>query len=188
MTAQTDALAVGVQALTESVRTLAVDPADQVRLLSVLAAYAPATMQGTAPIEQGIQQAQASTAALCRRAALTSLARATAEYNPTSYQDAVALRNNVAALFDAEILIAGDNDDVATYQALRALRTAIVLDLNTRAATLPALINVVTPVPSTALTLAYKLYDDATRCDDVIARAIPVHPAFMPIDMVLLSA
>jgi prophage DNA circulation protein len=181
-------LATAVQALTASVQAAIPDPADQVRLLSVLAGYTPTTIASTAPIGQAIQTAQEATGALCRRSALTALARATALYQPTSYQDAVTLRNNAAALFDAEILIAANNLDVASYQALRQVRTDIVEDLNTRAATLPALITVNTPAPLPAFTLAYQLYADGSRCDDVIARANPVHPAFMPTSMVLLSA
>jgi prophage DNA circulation protein len=176
------------QALAEAVRAAAIDPADQVRLLTDMAGYEPVTMASGTPIGAAVQAVQLATAAVCRRAALTSMERACAAYAPTSYNDAVTLRDNVITLFDAEILVAGDAGDVNSYQAMRASRTAIVLDLNTRGATLPSLIEVVTPTSLPAFALAYQLYADGSRADDVIARADPIHPAFLPISMILLSA
>ena len=124
------------QALVQAVRSSAIDPFDQVRALTILASYNPVLTPNPAPIGGAILETQTATAAVCRRAALAALARACAAYNPTSYNEAITLRQNAAALFDAEILIAADSSNVATYNALRAMRTAVVIDLNTRAATL----------------------------------------------------
>ena len=38
-----------------------------------------------------------------------------------------------------------------------------------------------------ALTLAYQIYGDTTRADDLIARADPSHPALMPLAFVALA-
>jgi prophage DNA circulation protein len=131
---------------------------------------------------------QDATAALCRRTALGSLANACAAYQPTSSNDAQALQAAVAPLFDAEITIAADAGQDATYLALRAMRTAVVKDLIVRGASLPALRVVTSAEPQPALTLAYRLYLDATRADDLIARADPIHPAFMPLSFSALAS
>jgi len=222
VSAASDALAASVQAVTEALRVACVDPADAIRALSTLAAYAPAgamttilpnvasqagiglvtedglpligaqpvsvAIVSTAPIGLAISTLQSAVAALCRRAALTSLARACAGYAPTSSDDAVSVCVAVVALFDAEILVAADAEDDASYQALRQLRTAVVADLVTRAAQLPSLVTVRTAVPMPALALAYRLYRDATRADDLAARSGAQHPAFLPTSFRALSA
>jgi len=142
----------------------------------------------TAPIGLAITGLQTAVAALCRRAALTSLARACADYTPTSSDDALGVCVLVVDLFDAEIQVAADAADDASYQALRQLRTSVVSDLVTRAAQLPSLVLVQTPVPMPALALAYRLYRDATRADDLTARSGAQHPAFLPVEFKVLSA
>jgi len=179
VSAGTDALASGIAAMTEAVRNACADPADAVRLLSGLAAFAPA--DPTSP-------PQAAMAALCRQSALVSLARACATCQPTSYDDAVAIRAGVAALFDAAALDAADAGQGALYGSLRALRNAVVVDLNARAALLAQLRTVTTPTPTPSLVLAYALYGDAARADDLTARSGAPHPGFLPTSFQALSA
>ena len=64
--------------------------------------------------------------------ALASLARACAQLEPTSYDNAVGIRDSVAELIDAEAETAADAGDVDSCRALRDLRTAAVDDLATR--------------------------------------------------------
>lgn len=181
------ALAQAVQAVAEAVRAAANDPADQIRLLIALANYYPAQPVDGSATGARMGVVQDATGALCRRAALAALGRATSAYQPSSYQDAIALRARVCDLLDAEITIAGDTGDDAAYGALRALRSAIANDLTTRAAQLPYVITVSTPASVPALTAAYRLYRDASRAPDIVARADPVHPAFMPREFQALS-
>ena len=190
MTRPTDAFANAVSSGAEAIRAAANDPADQVRLLSAVASYSPPTVPGTSPISQHLALVVAATAALCRRFALTSLARACADYVPTSHDDAVSLRTAVAALFDAEVTVAGDAGSSACYLALRSLRTAVVADLTTRGSRLPNLVTVTRRAAEPALVLAHKLYQDATRTDELVAGAgtdVP-HPAFMPTTFTALGS
>ncbi|MEG3348417.1 hypothetical protein [Novacetimonas sp. GS1] len=181
MTAATDnGYCASVQALTESLRTACADPADAIRLLLSLATWTPTTLPSTAPVGAAIATLVGAMGQTLRRCALVSLANACAEYEPSSYNDALSIRAQVVQAFDVEILAAADAYQDATYQALRSLRTAVVIDITTRGAQLAALITVTTPAPDSALSLAYRLYGDATRADDLISRADPVHPAFMP--------
>lgn len=146
------------------------DPGDQVRLMIELADSVPDNPFGHA----------------LRRMALTQAALGSAAYQPTSYDDAQALRGIVCAALDAEIGVAGDSGDDEVYTAFRALRIAVALDLRARGDQLPRLRTVTVPVLP-AEVLAYRLYGDATRADDLIARADPANPLFMPTEMVVLD-
>lgn len=86
-------------------------------------------------------------AAACRRVALVSLARASASYQPSSYDDAAALRVSVGAALDTEITEAGDAGEDASYLALKALRSAVVRYLTVRGASLPSVVTVVLGAP-----------------------------------------
>jgi prophage DNA circulation protein len=178
-----------VQALTEAVRAVAQDPASQLRILSNLAGYSPVTPpQSGAPVGAAIATMQAATILLLRSAALVSMTNAVIAYQPSSYNDAIAILRSIVLLLDAAILAAGDAGSTASYLALRALRAAVVNDLLMRAATLPRLRTVTNRVPMPALTEAYRLYGDATRCDDLVAQANPISPLFMPLTFQALSS
>lgn len=187
MSAATDALAAGLDALAEAVRAACDDPVDAIRLLSDMAAYQAETPPSAAPLGQAVTAAATVTAALCRRAALASLARACAAYEPVSYEDAIAVRDAVADLMDAESQVAADAGDLNAYAALRALRAAVVRDLTVRAAQLPRLVVVTRRAPLPAAVIAYQLYGDATRADDLVRRVDPPHPSFMPLTFTALS-
>jgi prophage DNA circulation protein len=171
-----------------ALRAAALNPSDQIRLMTALSDYYPTPPVSSATIGQTIAAAETATAALCRRAALISLARACAAYTPTSYDDAMSLRTQVADLIDAEMLVAADAGDNNAYGALRALRTAVINDLTTRGANLPKLVQVTTKIPMPSLALAYRLYGDATRTDDLVQRADPICPLWMPTSLVAASS
>jgi prophage DNA circulation protein len=174
------ALPAAVQALVAAQAEAIPSPADQLRLLAGLAGYQVTPAAATAPIGAAVVTVQVATAALIRRAALTALARAEAAYQPTSYDDAEMVRVMLTALLDAEILLASDVGDIASFNALRALRAAIVLDLVTRGSALPRVTTVTRMIALPSLTLAWQLYGDASRSDDLIARVDCPHPGFFP--------
>jgi prophage DNA circulation protein len=181
-------LPVSVQALTESVRAVFLNPADQIRILLNLAAYSPTITASTAPAGGAIQTIQAATVLLIQVSAIISLANATAAYQPSSYDDAIATLNSIADLMDVVILAVADAGMDETYLALQALQAAMVNDLSTRAANLPRLMVVTSRTPRPSLALAYSLYGDATRSDELIGRADPIAPLFMPISFQALTS
>ncbi|NHN83670.1 hypothetical protein GOB93_03320 [Acetobacter musti] len=182
------ALAGAVQSLTETLRSLIADPDDQIALLWPLASCSPSVVTSTAPIGAAIATAQTETAALCRRAAIASIAQASSDWTATSSADAEAMAARIVALIEAEEEIAGDAIDDDSYQALHELKGEIAQDLSSRATKLPDIITITRNSNLPALTLAQQLYADATRADDLITRADPVHPAFMPNEFEALSA
>lgn len=182
-------LPAALQALTEAVRAVAQDPAAQVRILSGLAAYpTPGVSQSPAPLGTAMSAIQAVTASLVRVSALVSIANALANWSPSSWDDAIAMLQSVTALLDAEIIAAADAGLTTTYLALRAQRAAITADLLARAAKLPRLRTVTNRMALPSLTLAYSLYGDATRSDELIRRANPIAPLFMPLSFQALSS
>lgn len=166
--------------LAEAVKDAAVQPADAMRLLSVLAAPVPPDPIISSAIGSAIALVQHATSDLFRRAAVVALARASAAYQPTSADDAAAVRDAVCALLDAEIMIAGDLGQDATFNALREVRSAVSLDLATRGAGLASIITVTSPQPVSAPVLAQRLYRAPGRADELVGQANPIHPAFMP--------
>jgi prophage DNA circulation protein len=157
------------------------DPGNAIALLGPLASYAPTAFNGSGTIGVARATAQDATAALLRRAALASIGQVVATYVPQSYDEAIATMNTVTGFLDAEILLAGDGGDDESYNALIALRQAVVTALTTTGATLPSLETFSFKAALPALVLANRLYQDPSRSDELIQQASPIHPAFMPI-------
>jgi prophage DNA circulation protein len=191
--------AIAVHAYTTSVHSLASavaaatpSPRDSLRALSGLIDASPALPATlTAPVYpvsatfppaslQAVALMAGASSDMFRRAGVIALAQAAAAYQPTSYDDAATVRAMVSDRLDAEISIAGNQGQDATYNALRSLRVAIVQDLTQRGTSLAALMQVTTPQSLPALVLAQKLYRDSGRSDQLVAEANPIHPAFMP--------
>ena len=186
--ASTDMLG-ALAAVVEAMRAGMTDPADQVRVLLSLAGF---SFQDSAGGPVGIGAAMAAMrdamAAASRRAVLVSLARASASYQPVSYEDAATLRLALTAALDSEITAAGDAGEDATYGALKTLRAAVVQDLTVRGASLPSVVTVVLGLPMPALAIAQRLYCDASRSDEITARSGAIHPAFCPISFQALTS
>jgi prophage DNA circulation protein len=180
-------LIAAVQVVTEALRSATTDPHDAVRMLSDLATFAATDVTTTDAVGIAVGTMRDTLSDALRRAALTSLARASASYQPSSYDDAITLRDGIAALLDNEILNAGDKGDDASYRALRELRAAVVADLTARGADLARMVTIVTSATLPSLALAYQLYGDTTRVDELVGFADPPHPAFMPVSFRVLS-
>lgn len=129
------------------------------------------------PTLQAAFDNRAALLALLRRAALVCACQVASARSFPSYQDAIATRDDLAARLQLEIFATEDED---SFNALRALRTATIRDITTRAASLPQLVTFTPMASLPALLLAYKLYDDPEREDEIIARNDIASPAFVP--------
>lgn len=170
--ADTATAAVGV---VNAVLAASSTPGDAIRNLASLCAFAPT---GVAFGDELVAQ-QATVLAL-QRAAVAAIAQASSQYQPASTDDAAAIRVSVLAALDTAITTAGDAGEDSVFTALRALRAIVVQDLNVRGAQLPTLVSVRMDASLPSLVLAQRLYRDATRADELVRRAAPVHPGFMP--------
>ncbi len=147
---------------------------DVVRVM--LEQEAPTTLGGMLVQNAGIR--------LC----LATEARIIAGMTFVSRQDVDAIRQQMyQPFFDAQE-IAADDMDQATFQALIRLNGAMVNHLVATARPLPRMLNFQFFEPLPSLVIAYKLYDDASRCDELVEENKVVHPAFCPPTGKALSA
>jgi prophage DNA circulation protein len=169
-----------VQSLTQTIQQTAATPRDALRALTVLAQPQSLPAPPSGAVGQAMGQIQSVQGDLFRRSAVIALAQASSAYQPFSADDASAVRKAVATLLDTEATTAGDQGEDDSYLALRALRAAVVQDLNARGAVLPQVVWIRSASPLPALALAQRLYRDATRADELVAEANVPHPAFLP--------
>ncbi|HTB47016.1 MAG TPA: DNA circularization N-terminal domain-containing protein [Acetobacteraceae bacterium] len=173
----------------EAMRAGITDPADQVRVLVGLAAFTYTDTQlGTVGIPAAAATIRDAMVAACAIAAGVSLAYASAAYQPVSYNDAAALRLVMTNAFDTLVTTAGDAEQDASYAALKILRGAVIQDLTVRGAALPSVVTVRLPQNMPSLAIAQRLYQDASRSDQIAAEAVAPHPAFCPLSFQVLSA
>jgi prophage DNA circulation protein len=181
-------LVTAISGVIEAARSTMNNPADQVRTLADLATFNFTDTNGGAGLSGNIATVRDAVASTCRRCALTSLALASASYQPKSYDDAVALRAQVAAALDVEITAAGDAGEDSSYIGLKSLRASVIQDLTTRGASLPLVETLTMPTNLPSLVAAYRIYRDASRSDQIVAETNVVHPAFLPIRLQVLAA
>ena len=164
------------------------DPAAQVRVLLNLGGFTYSDrVSGIIGIEAGMAIMRDAMAAACRRAALVSLAQASSTYQPSSYDDAVTVRDTISDALSAEITIAGDAGDDDAYSALKQLRAAVIRDLTVRGANLPTIVTATFATSLPTLVVAQQLYKDASRSDQIAAETNCIHPAFCPTSMQVLA-
>lgn len=180
-------LSAAVQSLAASLLAAVADPADAISVLSQLAAFTSTMPTPPSQVGTAMADMQSAMSDMIRRTAVIALARASSVYQPASSDDAINVMSIVTALLDREIQVAGDQHEDATFNALRALRLAVVEDLTDRGARLPSVATFTTPAPQPAATLANRIYRDASRADDLVYQVDPIHPLFMPTTFKALS-
>ncbi|MCP1242911.1 hypothetical protein GOB86_09405 [Acetobacter lambici] len=183
-----DALSTAALNVAELVRTSLADPGAQLAALLSLATFDVEASATLAPIGAAIATARSATAEMCQQMALASIALACADWNTTSSDQAEALRKLVATQMDAAATKAADEGYTDVWRALRDLRSCLTTFLAQQASQLPDQITVTRNGPVPALVLAQQLYADGSRSDDLIGRANPIHPAFMPTNFQALSS
>lgn len=196
-------LASGVDAASQDGATLrqlcgalSADAVDQVQAgtfgTPLGACFAAATAAGaTFPgMDRVRQQAQSVTAAdlpiqrvaqTAARYALIEIANILRVTTFTSRQDVdAALARVNAAFVPAEDYAAGQFNS-RPWRTFIALHAAVVRDLNTRARPLPRIVSYSFGTRMPLLTLANRLFGDASRADELLAEnPDTVHPLFMP--------
>ncbi|EEZ0587018.1 hypothetical protein EY777_19305 [Escherichia coli] len=115
-----------------------------------------------------------------------AMTSAAADSRPASTDEAEELTQRVSVQLDMALVLAGDRADDDMYNALLAVRSAFLSTMSERASGLSELLQVTTAQPLPALTLANRLYQDATRADELVQEARVPHPAFMPTTMKVL--
>lgn len=172
-TTAAQAAASTVQQAVAAVRAAINAPADQIRLLSGLAAFSYAALPG--------DTIGLAVAFLAQRAALSELAQAIADWTPASSTDALTVLVAVKPVFDSAIVSAADRGDAASYEQLRRVRARVIADLQARGTALPPLIDLTRTSVQPSLVVAWDLYADAARSVELLTRNNAViHPVFFP--------
>lgn len=115
-----------------------------------------------------------------------AMATAASDSNPTSRDEAEQITKRVANQLDAALLVAGDRADDDLYGELLLVRSSFLEAMSAISGGLSELMQFNSAQPLPALTLASRLYQDASRADELIQESSVPHPAFMPVSMKVL--
>jgi prophage DNA circulation protein len=157
------------------------------------------------------KEAAAALPALVRRAALIESARAASNIDFDTYDEAIAVRDELAAQLADEAAgivryqepgigneqtqgtlppISDTRSPISTsvsipvsepvYQALIALRVALIRDISIRAIAAPRRATTSLPATMPALVVAWRIHADATRDAEIVTRNRLRHPGFVP--------
>lgn len=143
------------------------------------AATTPAPI--TTPSRSVAAANEAALVTLMRGGAAVEAIRAASSAGWSNHQEAIAWRNAAAATLDD---LSDRVESTTTWRGLVDLRTAMAVDVTTRAAPLPRLMKVVPSETTSATLLAYRLDGDArstlfARADDLVTRNKIRHPGFV---------
>jgi prophage DNA circulation protein len=105
-----------------------------------------------------------------------------------SRQDVNNVMQQVQQVFPPAEEQAADAMDQMVFQTLVRLHGALIAHLVDTERPLPLMLNYQFAAPSNTLVLAYRLYSDASRADQVLQENKIVHPAFAPSTGQALSA
>tara|TARA_R110002110_G_scaffold64634_8_gene178589 strand:+ start:138 stop:1337 length:1200 start_codon:yes stop_codon:yes gene_type:complete len=170
-----------VQSLLSGFRSISSDEAAQAGLRDV-ADYAETLQSPPATTPSRLQQAQntAALSTLIAGSALVERALLASTIELASYDDAAALRRRLTGDLDGAAVAAADRDDDISFRTLRRLASAVSADLTARGGSLARLITFERPRPLPAAVMAYQLYGDAARADELLIRNKAAHPLFLP--------
>ena len=154
----------------------AVTDVDRLIDLSVTALVSLPSVPTTTANRRGQGRNQAALVALVRGLATVALSR---RVGVTTYRDRTALieaRDTVADAIDARAAAASTE----TFRALRSLRAIIVQHAEAQLRRLPRVIDASPGVVRPALALAYAIYGDIGRADEIVGRNQLPRPGFVP--------
>lgn len=173
-------LAGTVAGLITSIRLVADTPRAALRELKGLIGWrAGPPSPGATPARIAVRGNQAAIERLVSLSAAAEAVLAARAVAFDSYDDAVSVRDDLVERLDAQALFHADGGDDAAWRALEALRLAITADITERGGSLARLLIHRPPEPLPALVLAHRLYGDAGREAELVARNRLRHPGFV---------
>ncbi|MEF9677711.1 DNA circularization N-terminal domain-containing protein [Pectobacterium aroidearum] len=149
---------------------------DRVRALENLTTLSDSTLYATEADRNVSDSAVIFIIVLCTAAMVS----AAVEYTPSSSDEATALQNRVCEKLDDALVNVGNRAEDDVYAQLLELRKSFIDAMRIKSGTLASVMQVTVPKTLPSLTLANRLYQDATRSDELIQETNPRHPAFMP--------
>lgn len=179
-----DDFATAIEAVFDELLDLTSGGMDLINLLETLAAFEDTTVYA----DDSATEIQLAARVYLNSLSAGAMAYTASQYSPASYDDAMDLTRRVVDVIDDVALLAADNayDDV--YREMQTLRDNIVTSLSNNGADLARIQTVSFARPLPALTVANRLYQDASRTEAVVKMADPIHPAFMPTSFKALTS
>lgn len=111
---------------------------------------------------------------------LNALAKAIVSYNPTTSNEAQNLLNNFVELFDTTLPLVSNLGWSETAQSLNTLRMQACSYLQTMIAQRPQVLTQTFAESLPDVVVAYMLYQDATRAEELTQMNNPDSPMFLP--------
>lgn len=159
-------------------------------MIELATAYAPDSIAAApylSPTGRRAANNAAATARMVRLAALTAYAEAVLRRTFAARPDGVTARGEVAERFENELLDTTGADNAALYLAIEDLRGKVIAWLTRTINDLAPVITVESAIVRPSIALAWMLYGDPLRADELVARNGVRHPSFMPRTIVALS-
>ncbi|EHM4464146.1 DNA circularization protein [Escherichia coli] len=103
------------------------------------------------------------------------------QYTPRSHDEGLQMMQGARTVTETVQLLLADRADDDSYDALNAQYTQFVTHWQENYLSLSDVMTVNTRSAQPSLSLANRLYQDASRADELVQAASPVHPAFMPL-------
>jgi prophage DNA circulation protein len=162
----------------QSALSFANTPEARLTAAQQLMSFGNTSSQATGTTDVLAQQAQNQAAfmQLVQNVALIEKSQAAADVPLSSYEDAAALKNTFSKDFETALLTASDT----SFRPLSTLRQAVLRNLTERGTDLKHLVDFTPAETRSALTIAYDLYGDASRENEILARNAISHPGFVP--------
>lgn len=149
-----------------------------VRMATDPALAVPVATQNDTDTAKQIAANRSAILANTRQLLLMQAVTLSATLDCSVYDDTLAVKNELAAALDAEML-AVDAD--ALYLALLAARQAMWADLTERSRNSARLVTITPPTVLPALVIAYDWHEDAGRDLEIVERNKIKHPGFVPV-------
>lgn len=180
--ASADATGGGIKDLVIGLSTIYSSPTDAYNAQKQLAQYGSTYLPITVTTNWQQQQLDNQNALINSvvNTALIQMALSTSQMTFASRQDALTIRDEVAALIRARLFILGDQGNDTQFNALTRMLVKMVNDINARSATLKNIEFVQTVDSIPAIVFAYENYGTTDAEADVIARNNIRRPLFIP--------
>ena len=170
-----------VAGLIASARLLAATPRTALtELLALVGYHSGDRAPGATPARLAEARNAAGLERLVTLVAAAEAARAVRDLSFESYDEAVATRDLIAERLDEAATVLADAGDDAGFNALNALRLAVVRDVTARGGSLARVYRYVPPSTEPALVTAHRLYGDAGRAAEIVERNAVRHAGFLP--------
>jgi prophage DNA circulation protein len=136
-----------------------------------------AVVSTATPSRQQQADSIAATHRIVQQTAVASACLMASRVSYDSVDEAVSLRDELLAAIDEQI---NQQMTDSLFAAFMDMRSAMVKDLRTRGMLLPRIVSFTPGQTLPALVLAHRLYADATREAEIVARNNIYHPGFVP--------